>query len=111
MADRYYNNVFWPKVTICPSCGKSARPIHRRMFPPDPERVFCRFCGEEVKLVTNRLTNADRIRAMSDEELAFFISSKKGSCAVGGVCVPRYDDWECGDCWLDWLKQEVEDGR
>jgi predicted amidophosphoribosyltransferase len=99
MADRYYNNVFWPKATICPSCGKSARPIHKRMFPPDPERVFCRFCGEEVKLVANRLTNGDKIRAMSDEELADKLWS-----------IAHYEQKKrCISDWLDWLNQEVEE--
>lgn len=38
-------------------------------------------------------TNADRIRAMSDEELAVFL---------GNSFSPD------GRCWLDWLKSEVE---
>lgn len=52
-------------------------------------------------------TNADRIRAMSDEELAKFFD---GTCTenMGGV---RCDiGLRCYDCWLDWLKQEVDDG-
>lgn len=55
------------------------------------------------------ITNADRIRAMTDEELAKMLPSKsmwncppdiktRGGCP--GQCVP---------CWLNWLKQEVED--
>lgn len=106
MADRYYNNVFWPKVTICPSCGKSARPIHRRMFPPDPDRVFCRFCGEEVKLVTNRLTNADRIRRMSDKELAEWLARIEWDAYQHPRAMTEYS---MRMAWLDWLKQEVED--
>lgn len=55
-------------------------------------------------------TNADRIRAMTDEELARFRAY--GCCPEN-----RYmNDYECdyfhGDCekcWLDWLKQEVTD--
>lgn len=42
-------------------------------------------------------TNADRIRAMSDEELAGFISSQIIDRNIG---VPV-------EAWLDWLKQEV----
>lgn len=113
MADRYYNNVFWPKVTICPSCGKSARPIHRRMFPPDPERVFCRFCGEEVKLVTNRLTNADRIRAMSDEALAEYLIRDVEAEAIrrAGRYLTNIEIDRAVVACLDWLKQEVDDAR
>ena len=52
------------------------------------------------------VTNADRIRAMSDEELA--------NKLYLGVCVRHFDDsHECKDngcrkCWLDWLRQEAE---
>ena len=41
-------------------------------------------------------TNADRIRQMSDEELADFMSNCEPCCESG---------------WLDWLKQEVKDGE
>ena len=41
---------------------------------------------------TNKLTNADRIRAMTDEELADWLE-------------PRTCQWG----WLAWLKQEVDD--
>ena len=55
------------------------------------------------------MTNADRIRAMSDEEwIAFFVLEDK--------CPPeRYSSWKCDrfdsckDCWIDWLKEPVED--
>lgn len=43
------------------------------------------------------ITNADRIRAMTDEELARFISSQIIDRNIG---VPI-------EAWLDWLKQEV----
>ncbi len=51
-------------------------------------------------------TNADRIRAMTDEELADYFSEL--SCwpnASKEVCRGVAN---CMDCWLDWLKQEVE---
>lgn len=43
------------------------------------------------------LTNADRIRAMTDEEMADYLRWHNDSYA-------RY-----GMDWLDWLKQEVQD--
>lgn len=58
------------------------------------------------------MTNADRIRAMTDEELAGFASDR--SC----VCCPVVDrdgrmtaigrDY-CYKRWLEWLKQEVDE--
>lgn len=62
----------------------------------------------ELELVRKmqRQTNADRIRAMSDEEMAEFIYN----CVNGefwrvrvGVKTQKKSDW------LDWLKQEVEE--
>ena len=53
------------------------------------------------------MTNADRIRAMSDEEMAEFI--------MGTI---NCDGYECGECpfcgpvekILDWLQQPVKEG-
>lgn len=55
------------------------------------------------------MTNADRIRAMSDEELAkhflitgicqYLTSLSKGRCAVNRTCA---------QCVLDWLRQPAE---
>lgn len=62
------------------------------------------------------MTNADRIRAMSDEELAEMLSrSGKYFCCDTTKCDPRsercdYGD-ECYDCWLDWLRQEATDAQ
>ena len=47
-------------------------------------------------------TNADRIRAMSDEELAHFMARV---CPPGGKC---NEDGNCFICRRDWLKSPVE---
>lgn len=48
---------------------------------------------------TPRMTNADRIRAMTDEELAVFISDQIIDRNIG---IPS-------ETWLDWLKQEAKE--
>ena len=69
---------------------------------------FSNACCSEQPI--RNITNADRLRMMTDEELAQFLPSKsmwncppdikdRGGCP--GECVP---------CWLDWLKQEAEEG-
>lgn len=69
----------------------------------DYDGILCR------KNRTVEPTNADRIRSMTDEELAKMLPTKsmwncppdiktRGGCP--GQCVP---------CWLDWLKQEVKE--
>ena len=59
------------------------------------------------------MTNADRIRSMTDEELAEFLSD------ITYFCRGRQDNYRCNECSLqkcgacneicigDWLKQEV----
>ena len=58
---------------------------------------------------THTQTNADRIRAMTDEELAEFFVNRM-SCTW---CQAVDDDDDCEDrcalTWLDWLKQEVDE--
>lgn len=54
------------------------------------------------------MTNADRIRAMTDKELAKFMNVH--DCPPkGSICSRPYDMARCDNCWLDWLKQEVEE--
>ena len=53
------------------------------------------------------MTNAQKIRAMSDEELARHIWRKIG-CPDGKNHVTCGYAGECKDCWLDWLRQPAE---
>lgn len=63
------------------------------------------------------VTNADRIRAMTDEELAKEMSVRLSEdclmCPVLEADCPAWDNTknaECKDAMLGWLKQEVDDG-
>lgn len=60
----------------------------------------------------NVITNADRIRAMTDEELAELFASPcpnglepEDSCFYA---ISDGDDTVCKNCWLEWLKQEED---
>ena len=56
------------------------------------------------------LTNADRIRAMSDEELAEMLTSGTGGFDCG-VCRDSNEcDRECELHCAEWLKQPAKDG-
>ena len=71
---------------------------------------YCCNCGwDSVKKdYIKRMTNADRIRSMTDEELAEFISkyfSCEYECAVRDKCG---SDWDCKRATIDWLQSEVE---
>ena len=58
------------------------------------------------------ITNADRIRAMTDEELSEkfmrYVDCKHCPLSRDEECQRTYI--ECKQCWLDWLKQEATDG-
>lgn len=62
-------------------------------------------CSDECRIYRQfrqkPATNADRIRAMSDEELAKKISG------VGSFALTCGDSWP-PEKWLDWLRQEAE---
>ena len=56
-------------------------------------------------------TNADRIRAMSDEELANWLDYMYGRCDwcdTNKVGTDDCSDIACTDCILEWLKQPAE---
>lgn len=88
----------------------------------DPRLIKCSTeCGNEKcygkryglfaeKTCPNRvppahLTNGDKIRAMTDEELAKAFAAQ---CS-GRVCpgIPFGGANECEKCWLDWLRREI----
>lgn len=89
------------KYRVMDRCKKYNRPC---IFSPD-----C-FEPEEEK----HMTNADRIRAMSDEELANVIARNAytGACNDFGI---SYDGKCCHDCEkcdaiIKWLQQPAEEG-
>ncbi len=75
-------------VYKCAFCG----------FVTDFEPANCHICGsEDFKQEQRKITNADRIRSMSDDELAKWLE-------MWGVYPFDAD----GTSWTEWLKQEVE---
>lgn len=56
------------------------------------------------------ITNADRIRSMTDEELARILSEECHGTIECPNCCGEYTGTikSCTECWLDWLKQESE---
>ena len=86
---------------ICPWCGKEVDKFI--MFRGDV--VGCRYCGIHTKQ-----TNADRIRAMTDEELAelWWERVDCGECPVHRDC--KMTGQDCKKLALDWLREERSDG-
>lgn len=66
----------------------------------------------EVRKELGVQSNADRIRSMSDEELADFIRELNECCLAGAGMVDCSNNTDCIDCKgvvLKWLQQEVEE--
>lgn len=88
--------------------------------------LYCNKCGKWIKWLTkdekrlfahnykSKMTNADRIRSMNDEELAdyiFGVSVHEKPCVL---CSDDCDfckltDEECKNKTLEWLQSEVEE--
>ena len=71
-------------------------------------------CGNWIQKPGEPPTNADRIRAMSDEELSEFISRIEigdfGPQVYGKTfCDMCKGQYECDDCRLWWLQQPAEE--
>lgn len=93
------------------SCGNCFNYIWGDNKTPLPDAcIKCKYIdgtdGKEPSNWEEKLkTNADRIRAMSDEELAEFIQEAE-SCGQEGASIA---DW--GMTTLEWLKKPVEEVR
>ena len=87
------------RITYCDRCGKETE---------SPIRTLCKKCWTELEEElhypkTPYITNADRIRSMTDEELA--------NCITDDLCdrvchSPLSCDGNCEIQVLEWLKQE-----
>lgn len=55
-----------------------------------------------IEVVDQKITNADRIRSMTDEELGVIIMCPYNLDPI------RCSNKECNDCCLDWLQKEAK---
>lgn len=84
----------------CP-CG-----LRNHMEEEDCKKISCNACCP----LTKPQTNADRIRAMSDEELAKMLTVGKGAFACF-ECLEIGDgecSMKCDERCLEWLRQPAE---
>ena len=70
---------------------------------------ICSECAWDSKWQSKPLTNADRIRAMTDEELAYWMTHlhEDGHCLNERCQI--FHDKTCEECVIDWLKQPAKE--
>ena len=95
---------------ICPYCGKLI--TYNSFF----DVFYCSKCGGFFKQATvmecndlnKPLANAQKIRSMSDEELAEFLADANAEYCHVGLCK---DGETCRICCLNWLHQPAEEDK
>jgi len=73
---------------------------------PDFVRNNLKMCKTHTPKV--KQTNADRIRSMTDEELARFFDCGLGDVSINFHCEECDNHLNCDVCYLEWLQSEVK---
>ena len=75
------------------------------------EKIADHLIANGVTVLAEPKTNADRIRAMSDEELAetIYQAVLSGACNDFGIPSKKSCNGKCKECILEWLQQPVEE--
>ena len=104
-----------PANIVCPKCGNPNYMRHLigwNVGHLDMKCINCNsyfnfdeLCGQKIEK-----TNGDRIRSMSDEELAEFLDTVNNCTCSFAMGKSPCDANDC-PCWLYWLKQEVKDEK
>lgn len=76
------------------------------------EIEYCEKCGyiKQQCQCEKPMTNADRIRNMTDEELAEFLWGSCKKRMPDKPCVYPVDYEMCKVCYLEWLQTKVKEG-
>ena len=87
--------------SICDSCKRDCV-LRSPSSGPLPPIIHC-------DAFVSIPTNADRIRAMSDEGLADWLYMWAGAAPNCDRELSEHPDLKkCRDCWFDWLKKEAK---
>lgn len=105
---------------VCPKCKVNnylRYLIHNDGLVHKPYEIKCLNCnsyfakedifGSKEESAPKPMTNYSRLVSKTPEELARWIASRKETCPpINGY---KCSIMTCEECWLDWLKQEVNE--
>lgn len=86
--------------------NKYCERCYLRDAKPCMECSTCNHGHRNFRLAPHTPTHADRIRAMSDEELAVTLM-RPNEMGMAEIPCDHSDDKNCCECLLNWLKQEA----
>lgn len=87
-------------------CTYCTDDFHCEKYTDEKYTSWC--YGKDYPCKDRRITNADRIRAMTDDELVeLFADSDCGYCRIHDFCVAQENGRNCEASWLAWLRQAV----
>ena len=94
----------------CPYCGGRGYITHIEALP-DCRRAWTKRCiaCEGTGLILYTETNADRIRRMSDEELAKLLLDGCRGSKCDSQPQNEYGSVNCFECRMKWLQQPAEE--
>lgn len=97
-------------IDIAQICEENNTDNLRLSFDISDNREFRVYISFEVKENNDdkKPTNADRIRSMSDEELAMNMMCPNEN-GLGEIECDKSDNCNCYECLLKWLQSEVEE--
>lgn len=92
-----------------------------RVYAKCPDRSLCGDFSSAIftegspcdlyneRMLAEPATNADRIRTMSNDELANVLSSPCLGCVVKGCKLHNYGSYGCEKAFLKWLQQPAKE--
>jgi uncharacterized Zn finger protein len=92
------------KMSKCPKCGDN-HATQLMVWMDGRDLLKCEKCGQQYIFPAEmpKMTNGDKIRQMSNKEMAVMFRTDIKQCPPGEC----HDDG-CIECWLEWLNSEVE---
>ena len=102
MSKEHSSQIDFLKEELCETCA------HKEFCGEDAniiQLVKCEVYAVQAGILKSTATNADRIRSMTDEELADLLSGEN----IYPWCLKEPCPEECHGCILSWLKEEVKE--